>query len=361
MVACDDDAYSPTDNPPHQDQLPAKNSFRVAPVSSLRFVLAVWVVLGHYGFPILVPQHNALFWALRAFRNTAFNGPAAVIVFFVISGFCIHFPNRQTLQLASWKAFYLRRYVRILIPMSIAISLSLPLGMKFGLFTQSILWSLLCEEIYYLLYPVLLLLRDRIGWPSLMGLAWAVAVATISTNPLARHYPSYGPGLNWAVGLPCWLLGCRLAERLESFRSSPVSTAQIWAWRFAAYVLSIAVTLLAFHTPIGSPWTLNAFAIFAVLWLEREIRYYQANGRTPRFEGMGEASYSIYLTHTHGPALLSGLLLARRLSPGPYWLASIALCAVFSAAFYWLVERPSHHLARRMARRVAWARLAATQ
>jgi len=46
--------------------------------------------------------------AFRAFGEyAAFNGPAAVIVFFVISGFCIHFPNRNGLVVRSWK-LYLR-------------------------------------------------------------------------------------------------------------------------------------------------------------------------------------------------------------------------------------------------------------
>ncbi|MBV8068980.1 MAG: acyltransferase [Acidobacteriaceae bacterium] len=323
------------------------------PISSLRFVLAVWVVLGHYGLPFLEsPQRTRFLWSLRAFRNLAFEGSAAVIVFFVISGFCIHFPHRKTLKLSSWRAFYLRRYVRILIPMAVAIGLSIPLGMKFGLFTQSILWSLLCEEIYYLLYPLVLRLRGRLGWPIVMSIGWVISLATILTNPSARYYPSYGPYLNWAVGWPCWLLGCWLAERQENDQFLPVSTLQIWGWRSAAYLLSLVTGALSFHTPLGLPWTLNAFAVFATFWLEREMRYYRMKARTPWFESPGEASYSIYLTHTHGPVLLSTLVVADKVTPGTYWFEAIILCFVFSVTFYWLVERPCHALARRVAKSV---------
>ena len=320
---------------------------RILPISSIRFVLAVWVVLSHFGFPLLRESpHDRILWALRALLNNAFNGPAAVTVFFVISGFCIHYPHRMGLNVQGLKAYYARRYIRILTPMAIAIALSLPLGMQFGLFTNSILWSLLCEEIYYLLYPILLAARDRIGWRGLMTVAGVLAFLTILTNPIALEYPSYGPWLNWVVGLPCWLLGCMMAERLESFRSVPITGIQLWLWRGGVWGLSVILSILRFHTPIGYPWTLNLFAAFAVLWLEREVRYYRAR-RKPVLENLGEASYSIYLTHTHGPALLSALAISKALSPAGDWFFAVILSAAVASLFYWLVERPSHRLARK--------------
>jgi len=51
---------------------------RVLPISSLRFVLAAWVVVGHFFPPILRDhQHSVPLIALRAFLNNAVNGPAA--------------------------------------------------------------------------------------------------------------------------------------------------------------------------------------------------------------------------------------------------------------------------------------------
>ena len=332
---------------------------RILPISSIRFVLASWVVLSHFRFPVLVEhQQDKLLWIVRAFLNNLANGPAAVIVFFVISGFCIHFPNRQRLEIPSWKLYYARRYLRILIPMTVAIALSVPLHMQFGLFTNSILWSLLCEEIYYFLYPALLVVRDRIGWGKLMALAWFFAVLTILTNPGARDYPAYGPYLNWVLGLPCWLLGCRLAENLDRFASLPVSRRQIWIWRAGAWALSILASVLVFHSPVGLPWSLSLFAIYGSWWLEREIRYYRASNRVPIFENLGEASYSIYLTHTHGPAILFALGISKFLSPALSWSCEMAMCAAFATVFYWFVERPSHRLARRVSRQASWLRVA---
>jgi peptidoglycan/LPS O-acetylase OafA/YrhL len=331
---------------------------RVLPISSIRFVLAVWVVLGHFGIPIL-RQHNQvdILWAFRVFVNNAFNGPAAVVVFFVISGFCIHFPNRKKLEVHSWRLYLARRYLRTLIPMLGALAIAMPLKMPFGLFTDSILWSLLCEEIYYLLYPGLLLLRDRMGWRYLMTLAWALAFVVVLTNPRALSYAAYGPGLNWMLGLPCWLIGCRLAERLDSFSRIPVSTRQIWLWRGGTWMLSSTLCAMRFHTPIGYPWTLNLFAVIATLWIEREIRYYHA-GRPQLFESLGEASYSIYLTHLQCGPLLQSLPIAAGMGLGATWFSSMALCGGVSTLFYWVVERPSHRLARRFTRHAMWLKMA---
>ena len=319
---------------------------RVLPISSIRFVLAMWVVLSHFGIPILQDHKQMdILGAFRALVNAAFNGPAAVIVFFVISGFCIHFPNRNGLVVRSWKLYYARRYLRTLIPMIAALGLALPLRVPFGLFTDSVLWSLLCEEIYYFIYPALLFLRDRIGWRYLMALSWGVYVITVLADPRAMIYPSYGAGLNWILGLPCWLMGCRLAERLESFYASPVSVYQIWAWRGATWMLSSLSLILRFHARIGYPWTLNLFAAFATLWIEREIRFYRAGGK-PFLEKLGEATYSIYLTHFTSGAILRTLPIYVAMTAGVAWFWTMLCCGTLAAAFYWLIERPSHRFAR---------------
>jgi peptidoglycan/LPS O-acetylase OafA/YrhL len=290
---------------------------------------------------------------VRALQNNLFNGQAAVIAFFIISGFCIHFPNRRGFEMPSWAAYYLGRYIRILVPMAVAIALALPLKLKLGIFSDSILWSLLCEEIYYFLYPVLLRLRDLLGWRTLLLLASVLSLLTILTAPGAKVYPAYGPWLNWTLGLPCWLLGVHMAERLELFQARPVSIRRIWVWRAGVWAASVAASVLSFHTPIGLPWTLNLFAIFAALWLQREISYYHGATRIPVLERLGGASYSVYLTHAHAATLIKGIAESRLLSAGAFWWLIAGLTALFAMVFYWCVERPSHQFARRFSRRFA--------
>jgi peptidoglycan/LPS O-acetylase OafA/YrhL len=320
----------------------------------MRFFLALWVFFGHLPSPVLVErQHHAILRALRVLVETGFDGPAAVIAFFVISGFCIHFPNRVGFTVGSWSAYYTRRYVRILIPMAAAIGLGIPLRLHFSLFSRSILWSLLCEEIYYLLYPAILWLKARVGWPRLLAASWAAGLLVIMTNPLAEIYPAYGPALNWVLGLSCWLLGARLAERSDAvLRSAEISATRIWAWRFGVWAVSVACTILNFHTPIRIPWTLTAFAILVVQWMEREIAYYRRRKATV-FESLGDASYSLYLTHLHGATLVA--LLLPGLSAFASWWLKVLITALLCAVFYRCVERPSHLLARRLAQRMTIA------
>ena len=89
-------------------------------LDALRFVLAFWVAVGHYKmFPLFAdPRSGPLAWALfKRFYETIVFGTPAVIVFFVISGFCIHLPFCGTTKIDIGR-YYLRRYTRILIPVA---------------------------------------------------------------------------------------------------------------------------------------------------------------------------------------------------------------------------------------------------
>src|SRR4051812_5187972 len=192
-------------------------SRHVAGLDSVPFVCAAGVLFGHFGFfplPLFVSSRPRVHRLVEAALGNLFSGPAAVIVFFVISGFCIHYPFRDGRPLPL-KSYYSRRYVRILIPMAAAIALGVPLHLDLTHLNDSILWSLLCEEIYYLLYPLVLVrLRRRMGWRPIIAVSFVFALFVVLTDLRAGNYASYGPGLNWLLGLPCWLLGCELAESI---------------------------------------------------------------------------------------------------------------------------------------------------
>jgi peptidoglycan/LPS O-acetylase OafA/YrhL len=69
---------------------------RVNGLDSIRFLCALVVMLYHLRLmdDVLHGQaHTGLTRAAMGIFN-AFNGPAAVIVFFLISGFCIHYPYK---------------------------------------------------------------------------------------------------------------------------------------------------------------------------------------------------------------------------------------------------------------------------
>jgi len=83
----------------------------------MRFISAVWAALFHMAAS---PLNKAIFspkidW-MRKWLILPFSGLAAVMVFFVISGFCIHFPyaTGKPLRLPP---FYLQRFTRIGLPL----------------------------------------------------------------------------------------------------------------------------------------------------------------------------------------------------------------------------------------------------
>lgn len=328
------------------DEVPAK-AIRVRGLDTLRFILASWVVFGHLGFLGLDIQPKAgLSQIARGLFANLFSGPAAVIVFFLISGFCIHFPYRSGKQIAPLP-YYSRRYVRILLPMVGAIALGRLANTPLTLLNDSILWSLLCEEIYYAIYPALILLKNNIGWKALLVLSACVSVAVLAVDPRAGDYPSYGFSLNWLLGLPCWLMGCWLAENFERRPPASVTLSSIWTWRLGIWFLSSLTSVLRFHTPIGYPWTLNLFAVVALFWLEREIAFFSAHPPLSSLEWAGKWSYSLYLVHL--PLATLSLSLLGGPARGPLrWLFQVTFTYVGCYLFYLLVEKPSHHLARRL-------------
>lgn len=328
-------------------------SKRVPGLDAIRFVLAAWVVLGHYGvFPIFLERGApfSLIEFLRVGYENTGNGPAAVIVFFVISGFCIHFPYRHT-EVGDLRAFYLRRNIRIVLPAAVAVLTAGWVGVKIAVLGDSILWSLVCEEIYYLLYPLIRWLGQRYGFTLLTTAAFIAAILLATTKPGAENYPSFGLSGNWLLGLPCWLTGCCLAQSYdpEGLRRAG-TTRSVWTWRVAALAVASSASILRFHTPLTYPWTLNFVAIFAFFWLRREIGHalrYEAGFLEP----LGAFSYSLYLFREHARALwdVQPFAFDTRLN----WLLRFGWILLATWLAYLLVERPSHRLARWIAARLS--------
>ena len=255
---------------------------RLVGLDSVRFICALTVLFDHFGFfPAVrhLDRSSPVGIMLRGFINNLFCGTAAVMVFFIISGFCIHYPFRSTTKV-NWLVFLARRYIRIGIPALAAMLLIHffePTNHAYDVFRKggSIVWSLLAETIYYSLYPSLFLLSVRFGWNRLLLLAFAVAFASILGAPKSEYLYDFGPFYTWSVGLPCWLLGCRLAacingsfERLKNIRG-------IVLWRVGVALAAFLASVLRFHFHIGYPWTMMIFGLLAYLWLEREIVRYQ--------------------------------------------------------------------------------------
>jgi peptidoglycan/LPS O-acetylase OafA/YrhL len=331
-----------------QHDAPLASPGHVGGLDGIRFVCASWVVFGHFGFAPFtqgIDRSHPLGLAVSVLFNNLFSGPAAVIVFFVISGFCIHYPFRDGHPIPL-RAYYTRRYLRVLIPMAAAILLAAPLRIDL---MHSVLWSLICEEIYYLLYPLVLVpLRRRMRWWPIIAVSYVLAFAVVLSNPRLGNYGEHGPALNWILGLPCWLLGCQLAESLP-FRTP--SRLGIWTWRAGILGLATVCSVLRFHSPLTYPWTLNWFALAAFFWLGRETAYFAAHGGSAWLEKNGKWSYSLYLTH-YQARVFYGLVGLPFLGHLLDWILRTGFIYGCSYAFYRLVEKPSHEFARTIGRRL---------
>jgi peptidoglycan/LPS O-acetylase OafA/YrhL len=100
---------------------------------------------------------------------------------------------------------------------------------------------------------------------------------------------------------------------------------------------------------VGFPWTLNLFALLATAWLMREIAFGRTNPPLRILESAGLWSYSLYLVHEVISDLF-GFAVIR--SPIAQLLVADALTLVACYAFYLVVERPSHQVARSVARAI---------
>jgi peptidoglycan/LPS O-acetylase OafA/YrhL len=326
---------------------------RAVGLDSIRFSCALVVMLGHLGF--LTEHLNGnkqigLTKLATGLYNSLFNGPAAVIVFFIVSGFCIHFPYSGKRALAPL-SFYSRRLIRILPPAVVFILIGKYIIRARSNPQDSVLWSIVCETIYYILYPLLLSFRRRYNWSSLISIVTVMAGILIAThlNALsvgANGYIALGWRFTWIVGLPCWLLGCWLAENYTAF---PIpTTTSIWQMRAAIYILTIFLQLVRFHvtSPIASNCILlDMFAVPACVWVGFEIAYATQHPRIYALEWAGAWSYSLYLVHPLvGPILaVAGWSFIAQKPQTHFLLLIISLFA--SHGFFLLVEQPFHHLA----------------
>lgn len=330
-----------------------KQKHWISGIDSIRFFLALIVLLSHFQDPfvsLLKGSGNALFRVSGILINHLYCGVAAVIAFFVISGFVIHYPYRHQKNFDVVN-FLLRRWLRIGIPL-LVIGL---IANYYGLFGKIPIWSLYCEIIYYTLYP--LLFNIRTSWKLKTVMAFAISSIVIillnKDNFLSLFYQKninyninywhLGVSLTWLIGLPCWLLGVVLADNIDSF-SFKVSTTEIYKYRILVYLSSIVILSLAAHWYVSCIFSLNIFALLLYVWLKKEIVYHRDHKAVTLLEYFGKFSYSLYICHELCFVLILSFLPYNYYTYIPY----IILTMLMSYIAYLVVEYPAHKLAQRI-------------
>ncbi|MBY3053603.1 MULTISPECIES: acyltransferase family protein [Rhizobium] len=303
--------------------LPSSN--RIEGLDTVRAVAALSVVFAH----LLGPS-------MPGISRYIFTGHPAVIAFFVVSGFCIHYPHRlRGLQVAPFLA---GRFIRIVPPATAAFILAQVMGMRaYNPIDGYILWSVVCEAVYYCLYPLILPISRRIGWPVLIAVS-VIASYGVAIGLGSDQYGNamkYGPQLNWVVGLPAWLLGCYLAQNLDRLKLP----GSVWGWRVATAASASALYWATTNTGAGFYLTMVPFSVLAGCWILAEIRTATDRGPIRFLEKIGAACFSIYLVHAIAAAAVDLIVTA------PMIVCALSLALVYP--FYRWIEKPCHAAARR--------------
>lgn len=319
-------------------------------------------------------------------------GHAAVMLFFLVSGYAIHF--RQAHRIASgaaamdsWRGYALRRIRRIYPPLIAAVALTLlfaEVGSRinpafyshasqnpdFGyigmptsaeiigtlafvqdfvtpqLMSNGALWSLAFEGFFYVTYPLTLFLSIRLGPTRSLGLFAAVGAAAAIVSGAGIDF---GP-LRLIAYWPAWVAGAFIADA----RAGRVVVPR-WLWQATAVggvTLALALTLGLAATGQGANesrwdilWTLAAFGPLG--WIAAARHGDRGRGLVTRalgpFRALGAMSYSLYVVHFPVVAFLSAVWLSRAdAMPRSLWLYFTGIGCALALAYvvYRVAERP---------------------
>jgi peptidoglycan/LPS O-acetylase OafA/YrhL len=328
----------------------------VTGLDSIRFILAFIVLLSHFENPweaYLKSSTSHLQKLIGMLLPNLFSGIGAVIAFFIISGFVIHYPNKKGIP--DVRKYLLRRWLRIGMPLLIVVVGTI----HYDCFSYIPIWSLYCELAYYTIYP--LLVKIKLTWKLKFILSFILsfiliyALCPFDVSSLIHQKDDYyfgaywqlGPYLTWLIGLPCWLLGVLLAENIDSISGS-ISSYKIFFLRLTVFSVSILLNIAKFHFFLSYIFSMNLFALVVFIWIKAEILYYREKKPISILEKMGAFAYSLYLLHSVVFLLLRNIFVLNRFS----YLVFIIVTIFISYLFYLIVEKPSHLAAKKIAAKI---------
>ncbi len=362
----------------------APTTRRVASLDGLRGVAAVVVVIHHclltiapLASPYLDPDWSTdgplvVDLLVASPLHVFWDGTAAVMVFFVLSGVVLTLPVLKS-GAFDWINYFPRRLVRLYVPIWAAVALAALVIMAFdrtGTDLQSTwvqarandvtrhallmdltllrgsgglaspLWSLKWELWFSLLLPLYIWLGL-----ALRRQAWLVGIALIGL----LAYGGYAdiPALRY---LPVFAIGVLLAVRADQVHDA-VTTFSARRW---VGVVTVAVALICL--PWMTLWFWQSATVYRTLLALSTVgavALVVAAMHAPAFRGflvrptvqyLGTISFALYLVHE--PLVIT---IAAMFGEGMQWLSlpiAIAVSVGVADVFFRVVERPSHRLSR---------------
>ena len=189
--------------------------------------------------------------------------------------------------------------------------------------------------------------------------AFVAAYLVIIGHWHLMSYWQYPRALMWVAALPVWLLAVPGADRCHWAATHSART-DLGLAR-GCRILSVPPKALIYASVspvlIGNPATLGVFSVFVFFWLMKEITTFESHAPPALLEWGGRWSYSLYLVHT--------IIIVTFVQRGGWinhfvrWPLRLTAILAASYAFYCVVERPAHMLARSLGRRLAAGPLSA--
>ncbi|WP_460946631.1 acyltransferase family protein [Spirosoma daeguense] len=309
-------------------------------------------------------------------------GWSGVELFFIISGFLIHLNFLQSDKSFNITTFYSKRFWRIYPPYLLALlffSISTPdaisyLRSGFGLIdfclhallTHNLthrtfasinpsFWSLALEAQLYLLYPILLILRNKIGiknvtlffiFLSLLFLILQNTFVTENTKtlPIVRLFVHQSVLFYWFV----WALGAYLAEVYHKKQRIFGNH----AFRFVIFLfICFTFCKVNIYTAKFSIYIATIFWLSVFEWILYSEKVNINSSIIKSIISVGLCSYSIYLFHQPFLGKLLGIFDLSHINP---YLKIVSILPVFLVIYiiaqvlYWFVELPSIELGKRI-------------
>lgn len=304
-------------------------------------------------------------------------GGWGVVLFFLLSGFCIHLPQARRaaaggeLRLPSTMAFYRQRLRRLGPAYLLALVLSAAAGAWFGassLITpptwssflshlffihgwtghfedlNAPLWSIGVEMHFYLFYPLLLALYRRWGSARttaglfVLGMVLYLFVSLLIGPGTRVAYQRLFIVIWWQWSLGAWVAEVYCADRPPAWFARLITFRGAWVvWGLATWIIPYGdVVVFRLHST-----AYVQFVFFTLLLGAIVVTPWRPSVPFRIFTYVGDQSYSLYLLH---PVALTALWpVAARLQLGPRstMLLLVAASLVLSRLAYELVEKPT--------------------
>ena len=302
----------------------------------------------------------------------------AILLFFLISGFCIHYPNTLSDSRPCWKIYFKRRFWRIYPTYLIAILLTAVISyfchIQWGdidwnferilrvatvsqnyppgngqFLTNPSLWTIPLEIEFYVLYPLAFFCILKFGFFTLLILSVGFSVLGIYLTKIGLHWVSFTSLFLW----PSWLLGAWIASLHRENKLSKLKIFPVFSMLILFLIIALASRLQKWEEWTQyAGWTGFYFALFLVfLRFEKSISRRRENLFLKSLAWLGKISFSLYLIHF--PLFkLFGFMHRSYFDEKPAnFLISLAYLipvCLLAWIFYRLIELPIHKWSKRL-------------